>query len=361
MNLDLCTTNVCNFGCKYCSEGQYSFDLIKERNLKGKTKVTPKEVRRIIDASGDSHHLLSFWGGEPLLNFDFCKEIMREFAHDNVSFLFYANGYYVKKYIKELKEFSDYLGELPRYIVGNNPTRRLFIQVSYDGNPINDVMRVQKNGKGTSDIIKEAITLLRDNDIQYSIKSVITPENFKHMYEAFLDVISLGSSYYPTPDLYIKEISKEQLGELRLNLALIAKYIKDHNLPTHIFGWFQDSKAKCSAGINYFAVNTNKDMMICHGAMYGTDHFVTRIDDIRASNILKKKSEEISSDLSKAYKQCDSCNVRFCMKCQYANYILHPEIKDKKERWYSLNENLCRVFEINSKIYSALLISLQKQ
>lgn len=355
MNLDLCTTNVCNFGCKYCSEGHYSFDLIKERNLKGKTTVTPKEVRRILESSSDIHHVLAFWGGEPLLNFDFCKEIMEEFAHDNVSFLFYANGYYIKKYIKELKAFSDYLGDLPKYIVQNLPQRRLFVQISYDGNPINDKMRVLKNGEGTSNIIKDAVKLLRENNIDYSIKSVITPENFKHMFSAFLDVISLGSSYYPTPDLYIKEVSEENLKDLKMNLALIAKYILDNNLPPSIFGWFQDSKAKCTAGINYFAVNTNKDMMICHGAMYGTDHFITRIDDIRATDLLKKKTSETQKSLSSAYKRCDTCHVRFCMKCQFANYNMHPEIKDYQERWYSLNDNLCKVFEINNKVYCSLL------
>lgn len=359
MNLDISTTNVCNLGCTYCSEGHYSQELIEERNLKGKTKVSPKEIRRIFDEKGDAHNIISFWGGEPLMNFDFIRDTISEFLHDNVTFFFYTNGIFIKKYIDILDGLNRDLGELPPYLVQGIPPQRLFIQISYDGNPIHDRTRVKKNGKGTSEEVKEAIKLLQDRGIAYSLKSTICPRDFKDMYKAFLDVISLGSSYFPTPDLTNTSVTPEELRDLRLNLALIAKTIKDNGYPHEIFKWFSDSKAKCSAGINYFAVNTNKDIVVCHGALYGTDHIISRVDDVFATKKLSDFSKKQRYDLDRAYQECDNCGVRFCMKCQFANYNLNTQIKDKKERWYSLNHGMCKIWEVNSKVYSALLLSLR--
>mgnify|MGYP006866438754 CR=1 FL=1 len=55
---------------------------------------------------------------------------MEKYKHDeNYSFFFYTNGMYLKKYLKELVEFNEVLGQ-----------RRLSLQVSYDGKAVNDIM-----------------------------------------------------------------------------------------------------------------------------------------------------------------------------------------------------------------------------
>ena len=104
MIFDINTTSVCNLGCLYCSEGKNPNMPDKSRILNSKTKVTIQDldllVNQVFEKDPKDDIVFAFWGGEPFLNFDFCKEVMYHFKDNNkISFLFYSNGFYIEKYL----------------------------------------------------------------------------------------------------------------------------------------------------------------------------------------------------------------------------------------------------------------------
>jgi len=112
MNLDVNVTSTCNLGCKYCSEGHNPDmpDLAKIEN--SKTDVKSQDLIQFIDdvllKTPDEKIQVSFWGGEPMMNMKYCIEVMFEYSHNkNVSFFFYTNGTYIKKYKTELTLLKD--------------------------------------------------------------------------------------------------------------------------------------------------------------------------------------------------------------------------------------------------------------
>ena len=354
MNLNLMTTNVCNFGCKYCYEGQFSAELIKERSLTGKTSLTIPEIEKFIEdyetAKGvrDNNHTLTLWGGEPLLNKEFCMHVIEHFSKDErFSFFTSTNGYYIPEYIEFFKNIVKKIGK-----------ERLRVQISYDGSGINEHTRVLKNGKNTQSIVLKSIKLLRDNNIQYTLKSVLPPEHFKDMFDAFKDVISLNGDYFPTP-VYSTKLSEKSLNELKLSLMKIAKYIYDNNLNPEVFKWFTQSKAKCSAGINFFSINTQKEVVGCHAAMYEhNEHIIGKIGANDLIDKVIKAEENYQRMFNNLVKKCATCEVEYCLNCNYENYIVADKNLSYEDKWNSVNENFCKIFKLNSIIYNSLIKAL---
>lgn len=343
------TTNVCNFGCKYCYEGHFSQELIEERSLKGKATITIPEIEKFIAdyekiKGRKEPHNITLWGGEPLLNKQFCKEVISYFSKDpRFSFFTSTNGYYVPEYIDFFKEIRQRIGK-----------NRLNVQVSYDGEGVNEHTRVFKNGKDTKSIILNAIKLLRDNDISWTIKSVIPSEYFKNMFSAFKDIIKYSGHYFPTPD-YSVTITDETMHDIKMSLMQIAKYIYDNNLNPDCFKWFTRSKSKCGAGVGFFSINTKKEVVGCHAAMYdNSEHIVGRLGDPDLMEKIIKAEERYSKILNDFNKSCENCHVPFCVQCNYENYNNASNNLPYDERWMQKSVNFCKIFEMNAKIAMSL-------
>lgn len=356
MNLNLMTTNVCNFGCKYCYEGQFSAELIKERSLTGKTSLTIPEIEKFINdyetAKGvrDNNHTLTLWGGEPLLNKEFCMQVIEHFSKDErFSFFTSTNGYYIPEYIEFFKKIRNKIDK-----------KRLVVQISYDGVGINEHTRVLKNGKDSKDIILKALKLLKDNDIAFTIKSVLPCAHFKDMFNAFKDVMTYGGDYFPTPE-YDTIITPENMQDIKNSLMKIAKYIYDNHLNPEVFKWFTRSKAKCGAGINFFSINTNKEVVGCHAAMYdNSEHIIGKIgepDLIEKVLTAEKRYQDI---FDKFNQSCEKCHVPFCIQCNYINYINGDKSLPYDERWRLKSETFCKIFEMNAKVAISLKNAILK-
>ena len=384
MNIDINVTSTCNLGCKYCSEGHNPDmpDLAKIEN--SKTDVKTQEIINFItklrEKDKEEKIKISFWGGEPMMNMNYCLDLMLFYKDDiNISFFFYTNGTYIKKFEKSLENINLLLGS------SNTNEKRLIIQISYDGKAVNDIERLTKNNLSTSNQVKEAFEILGKIGIERSIKSTITPRTFKHIFESFVDVITIpgNSNYNPTPDTYNDydiNYQDEYMNDLKLGLMKIAKYIYENKLPIQSFGWFRNSRALCSAGIDYFAINLDGTLSPCHGTMYQEhgDHELGNINDEDIIDILDKATSKYKELNNYMNDDCTNCKSLFCMKCPAGSYNLKSSrenakfklndfvnnqrnLDEYKMNWTTKNINTCKVFKLNDVIHKSLLTALKQQ
>lgn len=350
-HIDINLTSTCNYGCKYCSEGHNPHTPSLSRIENAKTKVPLQVLIHFLDGFKNSDEIkIGFWGGEPLLNFQYSKQVMLHYADDpKYSFLFYTNGYYVPKYINELIEINSCLGN------------RLQLQISYDGRAVNDIERLTKSGKSTSDRCIEAFKLLKDNQISTTFKSTVSSRTFKYMFYAFKEIVEdYGAQYYfPTPDCF-SEYSGDWQDDLQVSLIRIAKYIYDRKLPASTFKWFSDSKKVCKSGDDYYAIDIDGEIVPCHSLMYDTFsyHRIGSIYDIDIHKKLIDCGKKYAELANKIRNSCPDCNTRYCMKCPAGAFGLHQKhnlSNDYDVLWATPNPNMCEVFKISDMVYNSLL------
>ena len=137
--LEVTTTEACNYQCKYCFERDH---VPTEKILTA--SIIQDKVGELFQAEWFSNQYsgikLILWGGEPTINHSLCENLFNTFMHDKrVCFFVYTNGSYIKKFLPILKDLKR------KEFIGGTP--KVNIQVSYDGNPIHDKNRLDKNGK----------------------------------------------------------------------------------------------------------------------------------------------------------------------------------------------------------------------
>ncbi|SJZ98854.1 4Fe-4S single cluster domain-containing protein [Anaerorhabdus furcosa] len=164
-SLQFMSSECCNMKCKYCyaNEGTYNSQLVNKFFDYNKYLKYYNEISRKYSGGIKT---ISFFGGEPLLNFI------------------------------EIKKFIDNLYEQQKYheysIVTNgtitNPEifemlkkQKFKITVSLDGpKDINDINRIDSNNHGTFDIVSHFIDELNFIGIKPTIEMTITDEHIKH-------------------------------------------------------------------------------------------------------------------------------------------------------------------------------------
>ena len=165
-NLVLMVAQVCNLSCVYC----YGVD--GEYGTKGKMneEVAYKSVDFLIKQSGDVQTIsITFFGGEPLLNFPIIKKVVdysrkkAKEAKKTVSFSITTNG----------TKFND---EINAYLNQNN----FGVLVSFDGDEeIQNSNRPYKNGKGSyANTLPKIQAFLKSRNGNATARATIT--NFSH-------------------------------------------------------------------------------------------------------------------------------------------------------------------------------------
>ena len=334
-HIDINVTSICNLACTYCSEGvECGLSSLYLKNSQVKVETLIERLSKDKDTSQ-----INFWGGEPFINWNYCKAIMDGFG-DRFTYFFYTNGILIPDFIDEIKEYAKKLN--------------VIIQISYDGRHLTDTIRVDKTGKGTSERVENAYKLLKENGIKTSLKSVISSEGFPYLFESFKDLYDLQGYYNPTPDLYSElnwDEFQDSLKVLEVELKKIMQYIYQHNLEPKSFSWFGNSRAICSAGEGILAVDLTGEVFPCHGAMYeGRDEYkVGEVNDFGTEKIQNVRNE--FKNLNKALPfECQTCTVKFCMKCQAAN-LSKSQGHTFQEKWndYQSNWQVCQLFKFNDK------------
>ena len=154
-------SNGCTLNCTYC------YISAAKKKIRAQTKDFFLDVLTFLENVKDKQLSFYFTGaGEPTLNFNLLQQIpqlCKEKGFHNCSFDLTTNGTILTK------EMIDFF-----------KLNKFSINISLDGNKeVHDMSRVFHNGKGSFDTVIKNINALKENDIEFSCKTVVQPNNNK--------------------------------------------------------------------------------------------------------------------------------------------------------------------------------------
>ena len=154
-------TDACNLKCTYCIYGKF-YNNHDDRVNK---QIDIKKAKIFIDflieklslpanKSPRNEVLISFYGGEPLLNINFIKEVVyytqqKQDNHIKFSYIMTTNAVYLKKHFHFLFKYN------------------FSITVSLDGSKENDSHRKFPNGKPSFGVVYQNLKYIQDNYTDY--------------------------------------------------------------------------------------------------------------------------------------------------------------------------------------------------
>ncbi len=304
----------CNLRCKYCfaEEGKYHGEKSKMS-----VEVGEKAIDFIIANSGSRKNLeIDFFGGEPLLNLNAVKEIVK-YARDkekgcnkHFRFTITTNGTLLND------DSIDYLNATMDNIV-----------LSLDGRKeVNDTMRATKDGTGTYEAIlpkfRQLVSKRKDRD--YYVRGTFTAENLDFSNDV-MHMADLGFEQLSIEPVVLKdgsgfEIKKEHLADIYSEYERLASLLmerKKSGQSVNFFHFAIDLEAGpcvvkrlrgCGAGSEYLVVTPDGDLYPCHQ--------FTGVQEFRIGNVFSGINRpEISDKFRKVNiytrEKCRSCWARF--------------------------------------------------
>lgn len=347
ISLELEVASHCNMNCKYCFEGYKA----------------PKDMEFDIDdlikfySSFEEDKCITFWGGEPTLNI----ELMDNVLASNIfkSARLYTNGY---KNIKKLCDLVNKYNEI-----------HWDVQFSYDGNPIHDLYRLDKNGNPTSEKVLQNSYYFREKcpDTSISFKATLPIEAIEHFPESWLAYKELQKDfphigYFPTLDHHKDDINKDDMEKFYKSLIKISKMEKDYYKENgkFLFNWFDnysEGKKMCAAGKTMIIVDLKGDVYPCHGALYSENKEDFKFGNIYEFEKVKNSMENHKKNgLKDLPKKCGNCPATNCQVCNITRYNHSTKCGyfERYEDRFS-QKNQCKMFEIAGLVNRALLKDLK--
>lgn len=155
-------TGKCNLRCRYCLYNDYNEHDREFNNCDMTLEIATKALDYIYDHSS-SEIAITFYGGEPLLNFPLMKEIIeiskKKFSDRQLTFSFTSNMTLMTQ------EIAEYLAQVPG----------MSIVISLDGPmQIHDQNRIYANGSKTYYDVMKGIQILADAVIKFSSPLVVS-------------------------------------------------------------------------------------------------------------------------------------------------------------------------------------------
>lgn len=360
--LEITTSALCDLGCTYCFEGE----KVDKRRLDNDLPIIFKRIDSILEDEDwfKTHYdrlNISFWGGEPTLNPAFIVEIMNKYKdNEKIDFHIYTNAYNMNNMSR---------------ILDNVETKRLQIQVSYDGKITNDKYRLTKNKKATSNQVINNLYTLAERGLSVSLKSTLPIDNMESLLSTWLefkeiqDILwkvnkRINVNYAPTID-YVTRMSNEEkdsaLIVFREQFLAIAKheleFFKTHQ--RYLCSWFggEDNRKHCSAGLNMAAIDQAGDLFACHGAIYSPKKKELQSASIADDDFvdkLKAFSRTFEEPTKKIAKECQDCVATTCMICPVVSHE-RSEKEDFFDKWTdNWSNNLCGFFKTFGEIDRAV-------
>ncbi len=348
----------CNLRCKYCFAATGDFGTGR--------KLMPLETGKaaidfLLEKSAGRENLeVDFFGGEPLMNFDVVKEIVKyarskeaEYGK-NFRFTITTNGMLLTD------DKIDFINKEMSNVV-----------LSIDGRKeVNDKMRVRVDGSGSYDKIVDAYKHLveKRGDKEYYVRGTYTKYNLDfsedvlHLYNIGFDQVSVEPVMEDESIEYaITENDLEKIYAEYDKLADKIAEIKKNNGTINFFHFMVDLDQGpcvikrlrgCGSGNEYVAVTPDGDIYPCHQFVGHEEYKMGNLYEHTFNESIKK---EFAGCHVYSKPSCRDCWAKFYCSggCNANNYIYNDDI----HKAYELS---CKIMRkrlecaILSKVYEKL-------
>ena len=350
VNIEITMTNECNGNCAYCFEHDHSKALIDENEQNRQLKLIIDYCNN-FDKNKFNSLNIAFWGGEPMMNFEFMKKIFEQTIIFNfVNYFIYSNGTQFDKFFEMVH--LPYVNEL---------RQRFRIQLSYDGEPHNRIKR-----GNTREIILRTAHMLKDNGFDVKFKATLSYDMIRFLPEIWKSYNKLNDEfgkieYSPTLDTTVREMPESNFEEWKNALIEIAKLEFDFYRKNNRFlmSWFNtdghDNKLVCNIDYN-INIHLDGNIYPCHGCSYSCnrkDFVIGNTKQIQNLNqVLHKQVEKYDRP-----EECEICGAAFCNICHVAE-VKSDSFRADWTKCITNNKLRCRYFKHFGKVKAALDIAV---
>jgi len=260
----------CNLKCEYCfaEEGEYH----GKRELMS-AEVGKKALDFLIENSGSRRNLeIDFFGGEPLMNFEVVKEIVKygreiEEKHN-------------KKFRFTITTNGVLLDEQKQEFINENMYN---LVLSLDGRKeVNDRMRPRAGGQGSYDVIVPKFQKIAEsrNQTDYYIRGTFTKYNIDFCKDV-IHMADLGFQQISVEPVVAEEnmpyaITEKELPMIYEEYEKLAKELYERRKNGNAFNFFHFNidlsggpcvmkrLVGCGSGTEYLAVTPTGELYPCH-------------------------------------------------------------------------------------------------
>ena len=323
----------CNLACKYCFAGKGEYNGEKAMMS---LEVGKKAIDFLIENSGSRRNLeVDFFGGEPLMNWQVVKDIVRygrskekEFDK-NFRFTLTTNGVLLNDEVMEFanKEMSN-------------------VVLSLDGRKeVNDRMRPFRNGKGSYDVIVPKFQKMAEsrNQTNYYVRGTFTHDNLDfsedviHYADLGFKQVSMEPVVGEDDEKYA--IREEDLPKIMEEYDRLAREYIKRRKQGNGFSFFHfmidlnqgpcvaKRLSGCGSGTEYLSVTPWGDLYPCH-QFVGNEEFLLGnvFEGIKRQDIC----DEFKMCNVYAKEKCSKCFARYYCSggCAANSYKFHGSITD---------------------------------
>lgn len=390
--LILIVTEECNIRCKYCIYSDNYPHVKTYSNHRMSLEIAKKAIdyyvklhKMRVERGFQKGPVISFYGGEPLLEFNLIKSIVYYCKEKNYNITFFITT--------NATLFTD---EMIHFMIDEN----IVLTISLDGTKRNhDRNRIFANGKGTYDVVMKNITTLQKEKIKKNKKIAIT---FSCCFDEYTDLCEIVKFFDENHDLFYpynilynqiskynttyyddcdKEYQKDQRAQEKHNLENSIQILKQqfiantsHNtqIPsvgvTHIFyglmsviwrskGLLRNpSDGACIPG-SKIAVSPEGKFYICERVSQ-----IQAIGDVNIGLDLEKINAIRNEFVSILKEHCHTCPLsRLCSIC-YSHFVKDEGITfntqlcmDNRNQIPKSLETVFSILEENPKAFDILL------
>lgn len=199
-NLDLYITNACNLKCDWCYFNNSTYKSKTNGSIKKMSFFTAKKAINLFLSfaeSSEEKYLISFLGGEPLLNFNLIEKLYfcfkKKFPSKKIDFLIFTNGSKINE------EISKFIQE-----------KKIKIRISFNSE--------------TENSWKKFCSFF--NHYEYLAAGfILIDRDIKNLFKKFNKIYSFGiRRFYFIPEFIFSQWNQDKLDSLKLELRKISEF-----------------------------------------------------------------------------------------------------------------------------------------